>query len=241
MPLTPIASETYVDVSGYTGYYVRMSFSDFIKSAMSRAGVTNATLAKEFGVTSQAVSQWRNGATVPTGAKYDAIRNFLEARISEKEGIGSERPDIPPVTASDLPGYLPISTLQMHAGMGGGGIVDDAFLGPPKFFEAGFIYNELRAAPEDLCLVEVEGQSMEPLLRHGDTVLVDRRKVNLGMEGIFVLFDGDYVVCKWAERVHGSDPAMIRIRSSNSDFSQYEVEASRCQILGRVVWFARRL
>ncbi|MCE0743358.1 S24 family peptidase [Acetobacter sicerae] len=138
-------------------------------------------------------------------------------------------------------GYVAVPTLEPRAGMGGGGIVDGKYLGPLRFFEESFVRNELRAAPEDLCVVEVEGQSMEPLLRHGDTVLVDRRKVNLGMEGIFVLYDGEYVVCKWAERVHGSEPPMVRIRSSNLDFSPYEIEAERCQILGRVVWFARRL
>jgi len=137
--------------------------------------------------------------------------------------------DLPALASrSDMPRYLPIPTLEVRAGAGGGGIIDGAHLGAPQFFEETFITRDLRASPEDLVVVEVEGQSMQPVLCSGDTVLVDRRKQNIGMEGIFVLFDGDYVVCKIVERVRDSDPAKLRIRSANDEFKPYEVEADRC-------------
>ncbi|BCI68119.1 hypothetical protein AAJCM20276_27430 [Acetobacter aceti] len=178
---------------------------------------------------------------MPSAARIEQVRKFIEERISASTKMNAISPDIPAVERCIPSGYLPVPTLDIRAGAGGGGIVDGAYLGPPRYFESGFIENELRASPVDLCLLEIEGQSMEPLLRHGDTVLVDRRKSNLSMEGIFVLFDGDGVVCKWVERVHGAEVPTIRLRSENERFSPYEVEAANCQILGRVVWFARRL
>lgn len=218
-----------------------MSFGDFLRDAMDRAGVTNAQLAAHFGVSSQAISQWRAGATRPSSSRIEQVREYLVDMIGSREGIASCAPDLPDLETDPPPSYLPIPTFDIRAGAGGGGIVDRAFLGSPRYFEAGFVTQELRARPEDLCLIEIEGQSMEPLLRHGDTVIVDRRKINIAMEGIFVLFDGDGVVCKWAERVHGSEEPTIRLKSENPRFSDYEVPASICKIVGRVVWFSRRL
>ncbi len=208
---------------------------------MARGDISNKEIAEKFGVTSQAVSAWKRGANLPASDKLIAVREYLEARMGGDKGW-IEAPDLPPEhPVPTAPAYLPVATLDIHAGAGGGGIIDDAYLGAPRYFEEGFITRELRARPQDLCVVEVEGQSMEPLLRSGDTVLVDQRKKNVAMEGIFVLFDGDGVVCKWAQRVHGSEPPLLLLTSENGRFPPYEVTAEQCQILGRVVWFSRRL
>lgn len=180
----------------------------------------------------------------PTSTRLEKIAAVLgctEADLKAGLAEGAPTSDMPPVSQAGFPSYLPVATLDVRAGAGGGGIIDGAYLGAPRYFEEGFITRELRASPQDLCVVEVEGQSMEPLLRSGDTVLVDRRKQNVAMEGVFVLFDGDGVVCKWVQRVHGSEPPMLRLTSENSRFPPYDVEAERCQMLGRVVWFSRRL
>ncbi|MFT8896301.1 MAG: LexA family transcriptional regulator [Acetobacter sp.] len=218
-----------------------MSFGDFLRDAMDQHGIQNSEVAARFGISSQAVSQWRSGNTMPSAARIEQVRKYIEERVAAVTRIETATPDLPAAERRIPEDYLPVPTIDIRAGAGGGGIIDGAYLGPPRYFESGFIENELRASPTDLCLLEIEGQSMEPLLRHGDTVLVDRRKSNPSMEGIFVLFDGDGVVCKWVERVHGAEIPTIRLRSENERFSPYEVEADRCRVLGRVVWFARRL
>lgn len=218
-----------------------MSFGDFLRDAMARANVSNSELAKHFGVSSQAVSQWRSGSTLPGSIRIEQVRAYLEGKIATQENLAPCHSDMPDMTVVNPPNYLPVPTLDVRAGAGGGGIIDGAYLSTPRYFEAGFITQELRASPEDLCLVEIEGQSMEPLLRHGDTVLVDRRKTNLSMEGIFVLFDGDGVVCKWVEIDRDKDVPTLKIRSENPRFKDYDVLAENCQILGRVVWFGRRI
>ena len=38
---------------------------------MKAAGLTNAALARELGISSQAISQWRSGGTHPIGARLD--------------------------------------------------------------------------------------------------------------------------------------------------------------------------
>lgn len=214
---------------------------DSLPDAIRRSGVKNKDLAERFGVTSQAVSQWKAGSSLPSPDRVQDVIAYLQSHIAALEGGHQLTADLPPLTKSSVPGYVPVRSLNVSAGAGGGGLMEDGLLGYPQFFEEGFVTRDLRARPEDLCVVEIEGQSMEPLLRSGDTVLVDMRKKNVAMEGIFVVFDGDGVVCKWVEMVRGLDAPTLRIKSENDRFPAYDVEAERCQILGRVVWFSRRL
>lgn len=138
---------------------------------------------------------------------------------------------------------LPISTLSVPAGAGGGYLIEanPETWGEPSYFDTRLIVNKLRASPNKLCSVQIEGQSMEPILNNGDTVLVNMEKNNVTEPGIFVIFDGDGIVCKWVERIVGSEPAQYRIKSENSRFSEYTVLADQTQIIGRVVWFGRVL
>lgn len=215
-----------------------------LADTIQRSGITPSELAKLANTTKQQIyklekghvrlrDEWARKLAPHLGVKPEWLL-FLDG---DMEPMGS--PDNS--KASAPPQYVAVPTLDIRAGAGGRGIIDGAYLGAPRYFEAGFVAHELRATPEDLCLVEIEGQSMEPLLRHGDTVLVDRRKANLSMEGIFVLFDGDGVVCKWVEIDRDKDVPTLRIRSENPRFKEYDVLAENCQILGRVVWFGRRL
>jgi transcriptional regulator with XRE-family HTH domain len=138
-------------------------------------------------------------------------------------------------------GYVAVPTLDLRPGMGGGGYADEDLMGPPALFPEHLIVQELRGKPLDFLAVEVEGQSMEPVLMSGDQVLIDRRKLNPSQAGVFSLWDGWGLVVKWVERVHDSDPPKLRVMSENKRFSEYEVLAEEARIIGRVVWFARRM
>jgi len=145
-----------------------------------------------------------------------------------------------PIIVQEIPGYVPILRVSVPAGMGGGGFMeqDDH---DTAFFAEQLILHQLRARPRDIRYMELRGQSMSPVLEHGDQVLIDLRDLDPSQAGIFVLWDGEGLVCKWVSRVHGSEPAKLRLRSENERFDPYEPLAEQCRILGRVVWFARRI
>ena len=94
--------------------------------------------------------------------------------------------------------------------------------------------------PRRVAFVEIVGDSMAPTLLPGDTVLLDTRPKNAGLPAIYVLWDGDATVCKRVEKVHGSDPPLVRIISENKAYSAYDVPAEWIKVVGRVAWFARR-
>jgi len=138
-------------------------------------------------------------------------------------------------------GYVAVPTLETRPGMGGGGYADEDLMGPPALFSEQLVISELRGKPLDFLAMDVEGPSMEPTLQSGDRILIDRRKINPSQAGAFALWDGFGLVVKWIERVHDSEPAKLRVMSENKRFSAYEVLVDEAQVIGRVVWFARRM
>jgi len=134
--------------------------------------------------------------------------------------------------------YLSIEILPSFAGMGGGGTGEgDVEMGmvPRRLIE-----DELRAKPSDVLLIEARGDSMMPDFHHGDQILIDRRDVNPIQPGSFALWDGDGYVVKIVERLPQKQ-GWYRIFSSNGRYQSSEVDSVSVMIMGRPVWFARRL
>lgn len=155
-------------------------------------------------------------------------------------------PDFPgwPGTEPDLPSisldvdYEHIDVLPTFAGMGGGGNgegdVEQALV------PSHLIRQVFRGKPADFVLIRVRGNSMEPVFHQDDELLVDKRDCSPTQPGPFALWDrewGEYVV-KNVERMSGG---RLRIFSENAKFTPNEVPSDDVQILGRPVWFGRRL
>ena len=87
-----------------------------------------------------------------------------------------------------------------------------------------------------LSAIEVEGDSMDPTLRDGDEILVDRTPRPL-RSGIHVLRLDDVLLVKRVERAGDA----VRLISDNRAYPEIERAAGDVEILGRVVWKGGRL
>lgn len=134
--------------------------------------------------------------------------------------------------------YIPIEVLPSFAGMGGGGSGDgDQSV---ALISRAMVEDELRAKASDLLVIEARGDSMQPDFWHGDQILIDKRDNNPVQPGPFALWDGDGYVVKLVERIPQKQ-GWYRISSANGRYSAYDVEAANIRIMGRPVWFGRRL
>lgn len=88
----------------------------------------------------------------------------------------------------------------------------------------------------DLSAIRVEGDSMEPDLRSGDEIFVDRNK--RAGEGIFVVRIGDALHVK---QVRASAPSTIVLVSSNPAYAPLELPREEVEVIGRVVWKGGRV
>lgn len=98
-----------------------------------------------------------------------------------------------------------------------------------------------RRQTDALRMISISGDSMVPLLEHDDTVMLDCSQTRPSPPGIFILDDGFGLVAKRIEIIPSTTPQMLRILSENSAYSSYQRRIDEVHIIGRVVWFARRL
>ena len=85
--------------------------------------------------------------------------------------------------------------------------------------------------------ISVAGDSMEPTLRDGDEILVDRTPRGL-RDGIHVLrVDGALLV----KRLEIGRPGLLVLRSDNAAYDPIELSPGEVEVIGRVVWKSGRL
>lgn len=100
---------------------------------------------------------------------------------------------------------------------------------------------ELRVSATNARIIEVQGDSMEPTLRPGDRVMINIADKRPSPPGVFAVWDGFGIVVKRLEPIPNSDPPTLRLISDNEKHSAYERTLDEVCIVGRVVWFGRRM
>ncbi len=162
----------------------------------------------------------------------------------------------PTVKSSDL-STSRIPEVDVRGGMGGGGVTAVEFNHTDEWgnqvarddvrgewdMPADYVRHELRVVPSRVQIIEVRGDSMEPVLQSRDRVMIDLDDTDPGQGGIFAIWDGMSVLVKRIERIHKSDPPAVRVISDNPNHSPFELvlDDGGGRIIGRAVWFGRRM
>ena len=143
--------------------------------------------------------------------------------------------------AAPPPGMIMVRELDARAPSGPGGSTEilqqdeeSATRALYGFPSTGF--RELHgAAPEDVRILEVVGDSMEPALWAGQKVMVHLSDRTPSPPGVFVLWDGLGLVIKRVEYIAASEPPKVRISSDNTRYAAYERTLDEAHILGRII------
>ena len=72
-------------------------------------------------------------------------------------------------------------------------------------------------------------------------ILIDLNDTQPSPPGIFVLFDGVGLMTKSVELIPHSTAGQVRIAPENPHYSAYQRSYDDIRIVGRVIWFSRRL
>lgn len=136
---------------------------------------------------------------------------------------------------------ITVNEYDVRLSAGGGFVIDEENVKGVWRFSRSYLVDELRLNPRTLGVVEVQGDSMYPTLWAGDRVIVDHDDRNPALPGIYAIFDSNATVVKRLERVPMSDPPSVTLISDNKNHNQYTVPMDLVNVVGRVVWYARRL
>lgn len=240
----------------------RSPASEALKDLRNRAGMTVRAMADAIGRPPSTYASYEDKYKKPF-LPLDLVQKIapvLEARgipPEEVYALAGVQPGMTggTETANPLQSERPladtIEEIDVRGGMGGGGEalleVDhrngysrDAASGEWSIPSA-YLQGELRVNASRVKIIPVVGDSMSPTLESGDRVMVNTTDRRPSPPGVFAIWDGFGVVVKRLEVIPNSDPPTIRLLSDNSRHSAYERTADEVNILGRVVWVARRL
>lgn len=204
----------------------------WVNSEFERTKKPKGGLAKAMGIDSAGVTRLLKGDRDITVDEQKIIQDYFGA---SEDGPSLSFPDA-------------IPEIDVRAGAGGGGIPMEAFISDGNGGQMAvdgvkenwgiphrFVRNELRSTPSVVRIAEVLGDSMEPVLRSGDRVLIDTNHRSPSPPGVYAVWDGFGLVIKRVEIVPRSAPTMVRLVSDNSRHASYEVSLEEAQIVGRVI------
>jgi transcriptional regulator with XRE-family HTH domain len=137
-------------------------------------------------------------------------------------------------------GYVRIPRYDAAASAGAGTINVSEQVVDYIQFKQDWIKNVLGISAQYLSLISVKGDSMEPTLSDGDTILVDTTDRQFETNAIYVLqLEGSLLVKRIQRKVDGT----IIIKSDNRAYEPETVRGDiveQLKVVGRVVWYGRR-
>jgi len=194
-----------------------------INAAIARYG-SISELARQIGTNKAKISKWVNGLSAPGSADVAPIIEMMGAKLLMPNDSLIDYDLIPKVVARAGAG----ASLETNGDTEG-----------MYAFRRDFMGREHICAAQSV-LMDVVGDSMEPLFSEGDTLLVDKSDVEVRDGKIYVVTLGDELRVK---RIHKSLNGLI-LRSENPRYPDIPVDGPDLEtfvVHGRVRWFGRPL
>lgn len=94
------------------------------------------------------------------------------------------------------------------------------------------------AIADNLAVLRVDGDSMEPTLDDGDWVLIDRTQTRINRPGVYAIQVGDTA---WVKRITlNLRDRLVQVISDNSVYPIQELNEEELSVIGRVIWIVGR-
>ena len=135
----------------------------------------------------------------------------------------------------------PALTSSALSDSAGGTLVDEEPTNQAWHVPATWVASAFGASGRDLKMLEISGDSMELVLHAGNLVLINLARRTPNTPGILVAHDGFGLVAKQLELTPNGDPPEILLTSANRRYPPHRRHIDEITIIGRVVWFGRRL
>ncbi len=198
------------------------------KDFAQRVGIKPPTLNGIIQGTSRGSAKNRQAIAESLGLSYEEMLDQGRSIL----GIPCLKPVVPVMEDA----FEAIPKVKAKLSGGGGSFETESEISGYYAFRRDFL--QRKGTAKDMVLFEVAGNSMSPVLEHGDTVLVDQSQNDVISGHIYAVGVDDSVIVKRLE----ARPGILILHSENPDNDDFEIrinEYSNVRIIGRVIWSAR--
>lgn len=218
-----------------------MNIGDKIRNARKIKGFTQADLAQslcESGgkITAQQVSSWERGDYSPNHRNLIKLCEILGINFESLAGAGNSS-----LVAHDernLPDGFALVEKKKGAISAGHGLAPSDEVDFRLAFREDWL-NKFGGS-DQLFVMRVEGDSMEPTLLENDVVLINKnsKDINAG-GGIYAInWKGSLLV----KRIqYNPQSGEIKIKSDNTQYDSLVVSLADIQVEGKVIWYGREM
>ena len=185
-----------------------------------------------------------NRSAITQAKRKDAVPEAWITRLSRSHGINpvwleSGRGDRQ-LTASDADGLsrgiTEIPKYRARISAGGGSFEMDQRIENYYFFRTDWITT--KGNPHRMILLDIFGNSMEPELKDGDSVLIDQSQKDILAGAIYAIGVEDVIMVKRVEKL----PNKLVLHSDNKSYTPVYIdsdEIEKVRIIGKVIWVGR--
>ncbi len=207
-------------------------FDIFLSRVYAATGIKSQNeLAVFLKVNRSAITQAKKKGLVPENWIFKLSRSFdLNPDWLEK-GKGQQH------TAGN--GFLRIPKVRARLSAGGGSFQVDAERDGHNYYSFHRNWLRKKGDPDRMMLMDIFGNSMEPELRDGDTVLVDGTQTDIVAGSVYALGIDDVIMIK---RVEKHPPGRLVLISDNSRYAPIYLQGDEIRsvrVIGKVIWVCR--
>ncbi len=209
-------------------------FDAFFDRVSSAAGITTQLeLADLLNVNRSAVTQAKQRDAIPEKWLYILARDhdFSPAWLERGEGPMKTRDD-----DATRPDAVLVPKVRATLCAGGGSFDVSATTVDHTPFASPWINR--KGVPNAMVLMDIIGNSMEPALLDGDTVLIDQSQNTIFAGGIYAVGVEDTVLVKRLEK----RPGALVLLSDNPDYQPIMLrgeELDTVRVVGKIIWSCR--
>jgi len=204
---------------------------------MDATGISSQSeLARELGINRSGITHARNKNRIPEKWIVKLYRRFKVNPDWVDTGKGPVFHHQHPVVEENENDFRCIPKVAARLSAGTGSFECDQKVADYLSFPSAWLSRKGSAAA--MVAMEVFGQSMEPLIREGDTVLIDQSQTRIMAGAIYAVGVDDTILVKRLEK----HPDALVLSSDNKDFSPIHLDVhalDKVRVLGRVIWSCR--
>ena len=190
--------------------------------------------AKAVGVSDNAIYKWLSGRGQPSVANLVALARA--GRVSVEWLATGHEPTQTAVAVTrsvERGDYIFMPRNQIRFSRGKQGVIRSDQVVDFIAFRAEWVQRRLNTDSRDLILIEVAGDSMEPIFEDSDLILADLAEPRFRQDGIYLFRqDGGLSVKRIQRRPDGK----LLVRSDNPAYEPMIVSTNHIKIVGRVIW-----